>query len=366
MPHPQGPFHHGSTTKARSFERLTHLPLFAPLAPLSSSSSTTSISGGSPVHTHNAQGLALHSGHGILLQRVQAVHSSNLRCCDCGANRTVDWVSINLLCVLCIKCSGAHRSLGSHVSKVRSLTLDSFRDAEQRYLLRHSVNNSVVNAIYAATLAPGDAIAAHASDSDRAAFVRDKYVLKRWVSGPQQGYDTSLKSLIAGIHEESVAKLQRAIAQSKEPLRVVSQRYTAESEGSNNVSLFKYALKHNWRRSDGSLVFAIAEFLLLNDLVIDTNVPTDPETVKKWPVEALDYWHAKLDVYGDVFLSIDSKHRETKDDVPPMLRSQSTNTHKKRQSSIKRWSLASIPKAPQNIISMHKSLRRAKKDSPPS
>lgn len=37
-----------------------------------------------------------------------------------------DWASINLGIVVCKECSGVHRSLGTHISKVRSLTLDKW------------------------------------------------------------------------------------------------------------------------------------------------------------------------------------------------------------------------------------------------
>ncbi|TYH33010.1 hypothetical protein ES332_D13G029000v1 [Gossypium tomentosum] len=44
-------------------------------------------------------------------------------CAECSAAEP-DWASLNLGILLCIECSGVHRNLGVHISKVRSLTLD--------------------------------------------------------------------------------------------------------------------------------------------------------------------------------------------------------------------------------------------------
>ncbi|KAK7203142.1 ARF GTPase activator [Myxozyma melibiosi] len=60
-----------------------------------------------------------------LLRRVREADAENAICADCGNSSKVEWVSINLMVVLCIECSGLHRSLGTHISKMRSLTLDT-------------------------------------------------------------------------------------------------------------------------------------------------------------------------------------------------------------------------------------------------
>ncbi|XP_042440783.1 ADP-ribosylation factor GTPase-activating protein AGD2-like isoform X1 [Zingiber officinale] len=47
----------------------------------------------------------------------------NDACAECGAPEP-QWASLNLGILVCIECSGVHRNLGVHISKVRSLTLD--------------------------------------------------------------------------------------------------------------------------------------------------------------------------------------------------------------------------------------------------
>uniref|UniRef100_A0A8D3BRQ0 Arf-GAP with coiled-coil, ANK repeat and PH domain-containing protein n=1 Tax=Scophthalmus maximus TaxID=52904 RepID=A0A8D3BRQ0_SCOMX len=80
------------------------------------------------------------------LQKVLAIQG-NACCCDCG-QPDPRWASINLGITLCIQCSGIHRSLGVHFSKVRSLTLDTWEP--ELLKLMCELGNGEINQIYEA------------------------------------------------------------------------------------------------------------------------------------------------------------------------------------------------------------------------
>lgn len=96
----------------------------------------------------------------------------NMRCADCG-NTDPKWASMNLGITLCIACSGVHRSLGVHYSKVRSLTLDVWEPEILRVMTE--LGNEVVNKIYEATF---DEIL---SDIERASDNCDDDIRKKWI-----------------------------------------------------------------------------------------------------------------------------------------------------------------------------------------
>lgn len=54
-------------------------------------------------------------------------------CADCLGS-PAEWVSINLGVTLCIECSGIHRGLGVHISKVRGVAV-AFREMTSSVIL---------------------------------------------------------------------------------------------------------------------------------------------------------------------------------------------------------------------------------------
>ncbi|KAE8706207.1 ADP-ribosylation factor GTPase-activating protein AGD1 [Hibiscus syriacus] len=71
----------------------------------------------------------------------------NDKCADCGAPDP-DWASLNLGVLVCIECSGVHRNLGVHISKVRSLTLDVKVWEPSVIVLFQSLGNTFANSVW--------------------------------------------------------------------------------------------------------------------------------------------------------------------------------------------------------------------------
>ncbi|KAM6963305.1 arf-GAP with coiled-coil, ANK repeat and PH domain-containing protein 2-like [Aplochiton taeniatus] len=142
------------------------------------------------------------------LQRVMAI-AGNAVCCDCG-QADPRWASINLGITLCIQCSGIHRSLGVHCSKVRSLTLDMWEP--ELLKLMCELGNGVINQIYEARREELGARKPHPGDPrhEIEAYIKAKYVDRRFIHRPS---DEELRTKVV-----SLSKQEKRLSSSSEHL----------------------------------------------------------------------------------------------------------------------------------------------------
>ncbi|ODV87426.1 hypothetical protein CANARDRAFT_194727, partial [[Candida] arabinofermentans NRRL YB-2248] len=102
----------------------------------------------------------------------------NKHCSDCKTAKNPRWASWNLGIFICIRCSGIHRSMGTHISRVKSVDLDTWTDEQVKSMVLWG--NSKANAYWEDKL-PDNYLP---DESKIENFIRTKYDLKKWCTSP--------------------------------------------------------------------------------------------------------------------------------------------------------------------------------------
>lgn len=106
----------------------------------------------------------------------------NTLCADCRTPAPL-WAShslnnIPMVIFICIQCSGWHRSLGSHISKVKSVELDDW--SSELIALAETTGNDKCNGYWEASM-PSVAIPTPSNAAQIGEFIRNKYMHQLWV-----------------------------------------------------------------------------------------------------------------------------------------------------------------------------------------
>jgi len=124
---------------------------------------------------------SLNAEHQKILKSLLA-RPENKECADCHTHGP-RWASTNLGVFLCIGCSGLHRKMGTHVSVVRSTTLDTWTPQQIESIQRKG--NAWAKQKFEAELPPGFRRPTPVSDpAGMERFVRDKYERRAYFAKP--------------------------------------------------------------------------------------------------------------------------------------------------------------------------------------
>ena len=146
-------------------------------------------------------GVSLGSGSSQMKVHQETLSQPGNDCCaDCG-HPAPDWASLNLGILICIQCSGIHRNLGSHVSRVRSLSLDSWSDTQLEVMRR--LGNSLANSVWEHNLDTRTKPRPLSTRGEKEKFIRTKYVYRSWLRRNSRA-ETFRDDLVTAIRQQDI------------------------------------------------------------------------------------------------------------------------------------------------------------------
>ncbi|CAJ1072443.1 arf-GAP with GTPase%2C ANK repeat and PH domain-containing protein 3 isoform X2 [Xyrichtys novacula] len=135
----------------------------------------------------------------MAIQSIRNVRGNSF-CVDCDAPNP-DWASLNLGALMCIECSGIHRNLGTHLSRVRSLDLDDW--PVELSMVMTAIGNAMANSVWEGALENYNKPGNDSTREEKERWIRAKYEQKLFLVGlPQSDVPLGQQLLRAVVEDD--------------------------------------------------------------------------------------------------------------------------------------------------------------------
>uniref|UniRef100_A0A8C6MFC1 Arf-GAP with GTPase, ANK repeat and PH domain-containing protein 3 n=1 Tax=Nothobranchius furzeri TaxID=105023 RepID=A0A8C6MFC1_NOTFU len=135
----------------------------------------------------------------MAIQSIRNVRGNSF-CVDCDAPNP-DWASLNLGALMCIECSGIHRNLGTHLSRVRSLDLDDW--PVELSMVMTAIGNAMANSVWEGALEGYTKPGSDSTREQKESWIRAKYEQKLFLLGlPQSDVPLGQQLLRAVVEDD--------------------------------------------------------------------------------------------------------------------------------------------------------------------
>ncbi|XP_029498768.1 arf-GAP with GTPase, ANK repeat and PH domain-containing protein 3 isoform X1 [Oncorhynchus nerka] len=134
------------------------------------------------------------------IQSIRNVRGNSF-CVDCDTANP-DWASLNLGALICIECSGIHRNLGTHLSRVRSLDLDDWPVELSMVLM--AIGNTMANSVWEGALEGYTKVGTDSTREERERWIRAKYEQKLFLMDVPQSDVPLGQQLLRAVVEDDL------------------------------------------------------------------------------------------------------------------------------------------------------------------
>uniref|UniRef100_A0A8C1NM21 ArfGAP with GTPase domain, ankyrin repeat and PH domain 3 n=1 Tax=Cyprinus carpio TaxID=7962 RepID=A0A8C1NM21_CYPCA len=135
----------------------------------------------------------------VTIQSIRNMRGNSF-CADCDAPNP-DWASLNLGALICIECSGMHRNLGTHLSRVRSLDLDDW--PVELSMVMTAIGNAMANSVWEGCVEGYTKPGVDSTREVKERWIRAKYEQKLFLVGlPQSDVPLGQQLLRAVVEDD--------------------------------------------------------------------------------------------------------------------------------------------------------------------